>query len=116
MENTKIYYLYRDASNYKKGNEAIVEGAITQEQIDTIMDCLDEGEYFIPKQVGLPEVRFDKITEDDHCWFELDKYGFTATDEEPTVRMTIDELVEKFKAASGNWDDSKLLADADEEE
>lgn len=116
MKNTKIYYLYRDASNYKKGNVAIVEGAITEEQIDTIMECLDCGEYFIPRQVGLPEVQFGKITEDDHCWFELCRENFDPTDEEADTGMDVEELVKKFLAASGNWDDSELLADDYEED
>ena len=29
MKNTKISYLYRDAGNYKRWNEAVVEGVIT---------------------------------------------------------------------------------------
>lgn len=35
--NTRISYLYRDAGNYKRWNEAVVEGIITLEQIDSIM-------------------------------------------------------------------------------
>ncbi|MBP3585213.1 MAG: hypothetical protein J6J59_05960 [Peptococcaceae bacterium] len=69
--NTKIEYLYRDASNYKIYNECVVKGILTAEQREEIVDCLSEGEYFIPSQVGLPEKRFDDWTEDDHPWFEL---------------------------------------------
>jgi len=60
--NTKIEYLYRDASNYKVYNECVVKGIVTAEQRKEIVDCLNEGEYFIPSQVGLPEKRFDDWT------------------------------------------------------
>lgn len=101
--NTKISYLYRDASNYKMPNETIILGPITEHQIDIIMDCLECGENFIPSQVGLPEERFGEWTEDDHCWFELQRCGFEATGEEPVVNMTVDELVGKFLEAKGKW-------------
>ena len=57
--NTKISYLYRDVDNYKRYNECIVAGTLSANQICTILDCCDMGEYFIPGQVGLPERRFD---------------------------------------------------------
>lgn len=58
--NTKISYLYRDASNYKVPNECIVRGLLTDEQTKAILDCLDM-DNFIPSQVGLPERRFDRF-------------------------------------------------------
>lgn len=107
--NTRISYLYRDASNYKMLNEAIVHGSITKYQIDIIMGCLKYGENFIPSQIGLPEKRFGELTEDDHCWFELQKSGFASTEDDPGVGMTVDELVKKFLEMKGNWDDNKMF-------
>ncbi len=107
MKNTRISYLYRDACNYKQHNEVVVPGTFTQEQIESIIASLNEGEYFIPVQVGLPEERFERITEDDHCWFELSRDGFEETNAEASVDMTPDEVVAKFLEAKGNWDDSK---------
>lgn len=92
--NTKIEYLYRDASNYKKINQVIVSGTFDEIQKESIQNCLSEGEYFIPRQVGFPEIRFDKLTEDDHCWFEL----------------SVEDVVNAFLAAKDNWDDSIKLA------
>lgn len=50
--NTKICYLYRDADNYKVHNECVIQGELSKEQIQSILDCCDMGEYFIPRQVG----------------------------------------------------------------
>nr|UWH97531.1 MAG: hypothetical protein [Bacteriophage sp.] len=107
--NTRITYLYRDASNWKKYNEVVVSGTFTADQISEIVGCLNDGEYFIPKQVGFPEIRFEKITEDDHCWFELCENDFEVVEAEPTIAMTAGEVLEKFKAAKGNWNDSDTV-------
>ena len=103
--NTKIEYLYRDASNYKVWNECVIRGEISEEQIETIIGCLNCGEYFIPEQVGLPATRFGSATEDDHCWMELDADGFSSTDKNPTENLDVEQLVQKFQEVDGCWDD-----------
>ena len=83
--NTKISYLYRDADNYKMHNKCVIAGTLTTEQARTIKDSCEMGEYFIPRQVGLPERRFDRYDPAvDHCWFELDEDCFSETIEPPT--------------------------------
>ena len=42
--NTKICYLYRDAGNYKVHNECVIQGELSKEQIQSILDCCDMGE------------------------------------------------------------------------
>lgn len=104
--NTKMEYLYCDADNYKKLNVCVIKGQITDGQKAAIMDCLHDGEFFIPNQVGLPEERFDDgPTEADHCWFTLEKEGFEETTLEPTVDLSAEELVTAFQSAKGRWDD-----------
>lgn len=104
--NTKISYLYRDASNHKVYNECIVRGLLTEEQTRTILDCRD-GDNFIPSQVGLPERRFDRYDpEEDHCWFELQESGFEPTDAEADVDLFVEELVSNFLARKDRWDDT----------
>lgn len=108
--NTKIEYLYRDASNYKKINQVIVSGTFDEIQKESIQNCLSEGEYFIPRQVGFPEIRFDKLTEDDHCWFELSIENFSVTSLPAEIQMSVEDVVNAFLAAKDNWDDSIKLA------
>ncbi len=106
--NTKISYLYRDASNYKVYNECVVKGVITPEQIQTILDCCID-EYFIPSKVGLPEKRFESWTDDDHIWFELNDFEdcFEETSKPANVAITCEELVEAFLRCKGNWEGQK---------
>ena len=101
--NTRISYLYRDASNYKVHNEAVVSGHLSPGEIEEIVSCLEGRGCFIPSQVGLPEERFSELTGDDTPYFELDSYGFKPTRERPTVDLTAAELLENFRKAKGNW-------------
>lgn len=114
--NTKISYLYRDAYNYKQHNECVVEGVLTDEQKAIIMGCLNEGEYFIPGQLGMPEKRFEKVSDADHCWFELEANGFQPTNEEATLTINAEELVTAFQKAKENWDEMAWFDELTEEE
>ena len=58
--NTRINYMYRDASNYKVQNDVIVPGIVSDEQISEIISCLDSGEFFIPSKVGFTEKSLKK--------------------------------------------------------
>lgn len=118
-ENTLISYMYRDADNYKIINEVVVSGLMSDEQIARIMATLDDGEFFIPTQVGLPandmtSLGYSFDVQSDHPWFTLPGDGVTSTLRPPTEDMTADELVAKFeKAAADGWDES-LWKHADE--
>ena len=105
--NTKISYMYRDADNYKIYHSEVLSGEISQQQIEEITACLNDGEYFIPHQVGLAEKRFDTITESDHPWFELHpECDFSHTHENPTIDLSVCKLVDRFKKAKGHWDET----------
>jgi hypothetical protein len=115
--NTRITYTYRDASNYKATDSFVALGEITSEQIDRILACLDQGESFIPSQVGLRDLQPDlqiwdsprELDEDghnpdDHPWHELEADSFQPTDESADTSLTVEDLVEAFEAAS--WDET----------
>ena len=86
-------------------NECVVQGTISAEQIAVILECLDEGEYFIPHLVGLPEKRFDTFDPQvDHPYFELSEDSFAETMESETVEVQVDELVSAFLCCKGKWE------------
>lgn len=110
--NTVLYYLYRDGANYKIQNSVVLSGSFTDAEISVMESKLNEGVYFIPYDVGLPEKRFDKWDyEVDHCWFELlDGDGDTIANhtEETTAPhcgISCHELAARF-ARVGDWDDT----------
>lgn len=104
--NTRINYYYTDVSNYHCRTHGIVAGIVTEQQKQEIMDCLNDGDFFMPGQVGLDvEYAWALDPQDDHPWWHFHDDSFEETDKAPTVNLTADELVEKFKAAKENWDE-----------
>lgn len=114
--NTKINLMYRDGDNYKAYKEVVLAGAITAPQIASIKSKLDDGEYLIANQVGLPTPReeligkygFDEHT--DHVYTTMSDFfdgvptvESMLTDDAPTEDFSIDELAARFKAV-GTWD------------
>lgn len=110
--NTRIQYLYRDASNFKTQNEVVIKGQITRDQAKEILSCCEGGE-FIPEQIDWPLERGWDISEDDHCFAELEDHSFEPTDSPATVDMTAEQVMEAFRAAKGNWDAARYAPEID---
>lgn len=104
-QNTKVTYLYRDSDNYKVLNRAVIRGRMAKTQVEEIMGCLFDGELFIPELVGLDAERFEEFDpERDTPFFEISRDGFEETSEKPTVNLSVEKLVEKFReAAAKGW-------------
>ena len=96
--NTRINYLCR------MRNSCVINGRLTNEQKETILNCLDDGEYFVPSLVGFPEEKFKDETDSGPCWYALTEYDFEETTDKPTVRISADELVESFKQSKDIWE------------
>ena len=100
--NTRITYLYRDASNYKQGGDVVVNGRVTLSDLEPLLYF---GELFIPGDVGLPELQanfetqgFAFPTADDHVWHELE--SCEPTEATPTVDISAEKLIDAFRKAS----------------
>ncbi len=111
--NTQLWYMYRDGSNYKANETLVLEGECTFEDVKAF---LDEGRWFIPSQVGLPDLQkklyqYDGPGEDDHIWHELDDGDFSLTDSEPTAPVTAADFIANMKKAhEDGWDIAAAMA------
>ena len=86
--NSKIRYTLRDCDGCMIPYESIIMGRLSEKQIDTICSCLKKGKYFSPARIGLNA---------DQCFFAaLDQDSFYLTTEQPTSKITPDELVDRF--------------------
>ncbi len=90
--NTKISYLYRDASNYKLFNEVIIEGSLKIEQLKPFL--FDE-QFFVPEQLNIPRLQFEIQNEDDHDWHEIE--SLEDSNEKPNLEITATQLLELAK-------------------
>ena len=110
--NISFQYLYRDASNYKLHGEAIFTNT-TGLSLDglekRIRACLQDGEFFIARQIHIEERFFDALYADDHPWHEFARVVLTAEpcwDPEGIPERDITAfLAELEKAHSKGWDE-----------
>ena len=103
--NTCIMYFFRDQKGHKQINEEIIRGEISVQQIETIVECLKDGGYFIPGVVGMGETKFGVWNEmkEDSCWFELERFNFCKTAQAPTMDIDADTLVKRFQLCKDRW-------------
>jgi len=109
--NTVIEYLYRDADNYKQNIALGLPGTFSDSDKETVKQKLDGGMYFIPSQVGLPDLQEQNVNgidpEVDHAWHEWDWAWIEDTDQEPNYNLSVTKLVENFKDVV--WDEKTAI-------
>ena len=110
--NTRIVYQYRDADNYKAIHSVILPGTLDAAETNAIRANLDEYEFFIPGQVGLPDLQdsFQNCAsywhpEKDHPWHELLRIE-TTTSPASVTDTTARDFAARFAATA--WDSDYL--------
>lgn len=101
MKNTKVFYMYRCAGNYKYTGEVILRGSMEDLDLEDVIEST-----FIAEQVNFP-VQFPEEldSELDHPWHEI--VDFEPTDEDalddgtPTLRQFVKRLEEL------DWDEQE---------
>lgn len=112
MANSKIEYLYRDASNYKAYPEedVIVDGRLEWSDFEPVLHM---GEMFIPSDVGLPELQSqleNYPNEDDHIWHQL--LDLEETNDQSTVEITANEIRRRLdRIEETGWEEDETIED-----
>lgn len=110
-KNIEVTVQYADASNWKQQATIILSGTPEAEDIRAAVENLEDGEFLIAHQVGLPTPQEGSDSDDDHVFCTLDIFEGAnpendikcfLTDSKPTIDMTIGELLRKI--ASQKWD------------
>lgn len=109
---TVFDYLYRDASNYKAWGSLLLKGAAVEADSARVFAALNDYEYFIAEQVGIPALYgdlwqySDGPNEDDHVWHTFDRFRKPLEEElSLPVWGTVSELVDRFVAIK-KWDEA----------
>jgi hypothetical protein len=102
VTNTRIDYVYADASNYKVWGREVLEGTLTAEEKAEIIHVCESGEFFIASQVGLPDLQHQmwnehRMNDDDHVFHRLALGDFTVVDTGPTIDLTAAQLLANFR-------------------
>ena len=104
---TALLVCYRDAANWKNSRRVVVADPWNEESYRLcIAPKLEEGEFFIPMQVGLPDAHLHPFGENDHPAHTFGREPdleplsevFTIVSEQPTVNLTWGQLCERFAA------------------
>lgn len=91
--NSRITYLYRDASNYKFWGSFVVSGMI---HFHDIKPYLFDREYFIPDKVGLDSLAPERKNEDDH---DLHEFHLIERIEDNDTDISATEFLNRLAAA-----------------
>lgn len=107
---TKVDYMYRDGGNFKFPGEVVVanpDGLPAKQALKRLRAALQEGEFFIAEQLGLPRVfpwaQYDPCEETDHPWHTLNDLQagcFPITLPGVTLKMLVERAE---KAAKDGW-------------
>ena len=102
--NTRFSYQYTDANNYKNFDDVIIAGHVSFSQLEPL---LHEGEFFIPSEVGLPDLQNLPLTYDDHIWHTVT--SVEPTEEKETVSIGAKHFLALFANVSkNNWNEDKV--------
>jgi hypothetical protein len=103
--NIKFTYRYRDYANYKKYNEVIFSNPsnkLIHEIEQFILDHLFDDRLFYSTEWKLPDLHFEDWDPDiDHFVHEFE--SVRETDEEPSIKMTVEEFFDVIEDAHNNW-------------
>lgn len=96
----RFHYAYCDAHGYHNtGSQVVLNLAqiTTEEAARQLLSFLHDGEFFLARQIKLPELFFDLPTVADHCWHTAQHWSVA----EPTtdIHPDVDEFIASFKAA-----------------
>jgi hypothetical protein len=128
---TAFTVCYRDAANYKETTRVVVADAWDADSFGSaIAPKLEEGEYFTPCQVGLPDAHIRPFDEDDHPSHTF-TFGvlvgevaltevFAVVCEQPTLHLTWSQLCGRFRELQSfdpaDWPGAAALAERDGDE
>lgn len=90
----EIFYLYRDAGNYKFRGSFVVSG---DPDLDALAPFLLDRTWFVPERIGLPALRPMVTTTDDHA---LHEFEGVAPYEGPVGGIPAEELLRRVRSAA----------------
>lgn len=108
--NTAINYIYVNKNGDIQHNREVLRGTLSADQRQLFLLWKNEAPSFIPRQIGLPEIRFAYTPNKfDVAWFRLLSFEGGIL-EAPTVNLTVDDFFKKYQdGIYGGWDDTLWL-------
>lgn len=110
--NILLTYEYRDHANYHAAGEIVLAnpGCLPPGLVESkLRVAMEDQEHFIARQVGIPEVFFEKNAypygEEDHSWHTLVSVSETRDLETDNLHRTVSQFIEEVQQARKvGWD------------
>lgn len=89
MPCTLFQYLYRDADNYKAFGSLVLEGPLSEAELERVRELLADDGFFIAEQLHIPSLYHQLYewsggpTEADHCWHQFAAIAIAAEADVP---------------------------------
>jgi len=109
MKNIGFYYLYRDASNFKRRGCIVFSNpkGLTPILVSNQIKKIIPNDLFIADQVQLPELfiyNTEPLNPDDHCFHEFSKTVATDDEADDLFYRTIADFIDEItKALRDGW-------------
>lgn len=104
--NTKIVYKYSDLDMLEAFGEVVLEGHLSESDLELIANRLYQHELFIPEQVGLNPLQSKtgrpEPDNNDTVWHQFRFDMISRTREPATTSVNASDLVENFRQVT--WD------------
>ena len=103
--NTKVVYKYSDLDMLEAYGEVVLEGHLSEADLELIASRLYQHEFFIPEQIGLAPLQSrtgrPEPDNNDIVWHQF-RFDMIARTHEPATGIKALDLVENFRHAT--WD------------
>ncbi len=113
MKNFSVFeYCYCDASNYKAWGAVLLSGAVTDAEMEILLNQFGPESHFIAEQLNIPALYAELWaftngpSDDDHVWHTFHALRPAAAQDMKTpVFCTHAELIQKVKEVNA-WDET----------
>lgn len=110
--NTLIEYLYRDRSNNKARGLFVLAGALSEQDVRSVLSRRGPDGGFIPSQIGMPDLqdRFAKdngwLEQDDHPWHTIESIvGVVSTPHD----LTTAQFLAAWPNSAEGWEEEAAV-------
>jgi hypothetical protein len=104
--NTRLFYSFTDKDDWTRYASVVIKGEMRWKELKKL---LDQKMWFLPPQVGLPDISNNMPGELEHTWHNIGHDGIELTDENPDIDLDTRTLVQRFRDINRHWRLDKII-------
>jgi hypothetical protein len=104
--NTKLFYSFTDDDLWTRYISVVLKGELRWGEFRKL---LEKKQWFLPYQVGLPDISSNMPTKTDHNWHHLNHNGVELTDDDPEIDLSADTFLQRLRKINKHWRDDVVI-------